>query len=103
MPSRRKATVTFDNAAAGFAVGKKANNVGGIVKQAQTSTLVCFELAYKGTWYSAKAKVGFTFPSSCHVRPLDILRNQIPVSQEGAWVSAEGNLMALDNLFAANI
>jgi sialate O-acetylesterase len=56
----RKATLTFDNAAAGFVVGKKADSIGGVAKQSKSSTLTCFELYHSRAWFSAKGKLSGT-------------------------------------------
>lgn len=55
--SRRQAVVVFDNVGSGFVIGIKANNVGGVTRLRKGTTINCFQLRYRGGWYTAVGKV----------------------------------------------
>ena len=55
--SCRQAVVVFDNVGSGFVIGIKANNVGGVTRLRKGTTINCFQLRYRGGWYTAVGKV----------------------------------------------
>ena len=66
--SCRQAVVVFDNVGSGFVIGIKANNVGGVTRLRKGTTINCFQLRYRGGWYTAVGKVcAANGASVCHL------------------------------------
>jgi hypothetical protein len=66
--SCRQAVVVFDNVGSGFVIAIKANNVGGVTRLRKGTAMNCFQLRYRGGWYTAVGKVcAATGPYVCRL------------------------------------